>query len=182
MLRLISRCTLARHRCTRGWTRLGFWAWKRVPSAVLTPSELPSACVEARPGGPHRKRIRHRRDASLRIAQEPRLSEIHARHVGRRRAVSELVRREVRGTQHVVVHAVAGLQHGPLVDRPGAGHARHPHRLSAPAHGPSGPDRRRRRFRRARRRRSVQVAESDSWHTPPRPVARSRRPRSGRSR
>src|SRR5687768_7979721 len=43
MLRLISRCTLARHRCTRGCSLLGFCAWNLVPRALLAPSELPSA-------------------------------------------------------------------------------------------------------------------------------------------
>src|SRR5918994_5907460 len=43
MLRLISRCTLARHRCTRGCSRLGFCAWNLVPSAAFVPSELPNA-------------------------------------------------------------------------------------------------------------------------------------------
>ena len=89
--------------------------------------------VVARPSGPHGKRIQHRRHAGLRVAQQPGLTEIHTRHVDRRRAVSALVGREVRGTQHVVVQAVAALKHGALVDRPGAGDARHPHRLSAPA-------------------------------------------------
>ncbi len=138
--------------------------------------------VVARPGGPHGKRIQHRRHAGLRVAQQPGLSEIHARHVGRRRAVSGLVGSEVRGTQHVVVHAVAALQHGPFVDR-----SRSPTRAAStaivrPNSGPSGPDRRRTRFRRARRRRSARAAESGSGHTPPPPVARWPRPRSDRSR
>ena len=89
--------------------------------------------VEPCPGAPYRKRVRHRRDASLWIAQEPRLSKVDARFVDRRRAVSELVGREVGGTQHVVVHAVARFHHGPLVHRPGTRYARHQHRLSAPA-------------------------------------------------